>query len=102
MNKNIFKMRLESLEKRLEEAALGNAKNIVEQLKKSTYANSAGHYPIHLYPQKTVQEQFWREVVEAHRDALLAEVSSEIEQYGIELMKRKAAEWEQAAKGCEI
>lgn len=92
----IFKANLESLEKRLENAALVNAHNIVEQLKKSAYANSAGHYP-----QKTVQEQFWREVVEAHRDALLAEVSSEIEQYGIELMKRKAAEWEQAAKGSE-
>ena len=101
MSKTIFKMRLESLEKRLEEAALGNAKNIVEQLKKSTYANSAGHYPIHLYPQKTVQEQFWREVVEAHQRALIAEVCNEIKQYGIELMKRKAAEWEQAAKGSE-
>ena len=96
MSKTIFKMGLESLEKRLENAALVNAHNIVEQLKKSTYANSAGHYPS---PQKTVQEQFWREVVEAHRDALLAEVSNEVERYGIELMKRKAAEWEQAAKG---
>ena len=97
----IFKANIESLEKRLEEAAHVNAHNIVEQLKKSTYANSAGHYSISLYPQKTVQEQFWREVVEAHRKALLAEVSSEIERYGIELMKRKAAEWEQAAKGNE-
>ena len=96
MSKTIFKLRLESLEKRLEGAAHVNAHNIVEQLKKSTYANSAGHYP-----QKTVQEQFWREAVEAHRDALLEKVSNEIERYGIELMKRKAAEWEQAAKGNE-
>ena len=44
------------------------------------------------------------EVAEAMASAqrmAMKEVSEEIERYGIDLMKRKAAEWEQTAKGSE-
>ena len=89
----IFKVNIESLEKRLEDAASVIAHNIVEQIKKTTYANSAGYYQINLY--------FWCEVLEANQRALIAALRNEIEQCGIELMKRKAAEWEQQELGEE-
>lgn len=93
----IFKSRIDFLEHRLSDAAHGHAKEIVEKLKKSAYANGAGFH----FPHNSSESKFWLEAITAHREALLAEVSSEIERYGIELMKRKAAEWEQTAKGSE-
>lgn len=93
----IFKSILdfEALETKLSNEAWSYAKKIICKHREAIHEKVRSNY------YEPVSANYWNKMMEAYKCALLKEVSEEIEQLAVELMKRKAAEWEQAAKDGE-
>lgn len=95
----IFKSSLdfEALETKLSNAAWAYAQKIIFEHREAIHEKVRNH---HYYHEPDIAN-YWNKMREAYQCALLEEVSEEIEQFAVELMKRKAAEWGQAAKAGE-
>jgi hypothetical protein len=92
----VFKPFFEPLERRLNKAVYAEAVKIVDRLKASTYAASAGGWE-DSYTVRNRAEMFWLDAQKAHTEALLSAARAEIEKFAIAKIKELAGEWEKKA-----
>lgn len=94
----IFTPILSGIERRLHDAAYGEARRVVGKLKEATYQRSAGHWDGERNADIT-RNDFWLQAEKAHMNGLLHAVKRDIEEYAIKRIKETAQQWENDAKG---